>query len=57
MRYLQKTKDHMLTYKQSDCLEVTGYSDSNFAECLDTKKICCGIYFPPYTWSKFVKKH
>ena len=27
MRYLQGTKDYMLTHKRSDQLEVTGYSD------------------------------
>ena len=27
MRYLQSTKDYMLTHKRSDQLEVTGYSD------------------------------
>ena len=38
MRYLQGTKKHMLTYKHVDNLEVIGYSDSNFARCLDTKR-------------------
>lgn len=27
LRYLQGTKDHMLTYKQSGHLEVIGYTD------------------------------
>jgi hypothetical protein len=30
MRYLQGTKDYMLTFKRSDHLEVIGYSDSDF---------------------------
>ena len=34
MRYLQGTKDYMLIYKRSDQLEVTGYSDSDFAMSL-----------------------
>ena len=38
MRYLQGTKEHMLTYRKSDHLEVIGYSDSDFAGCLDTRK-------------------
>ena len=36
MRYLKRTKYYMLTYKRSDQLEITGYSDSNFAGCLDS---------------------
>ena len=35
MRYLQGTKDYMLMYRRSDDLEVIGYSDSNFAGCVD----------------------
>ncbi|KAK8320852.1 hypothetical protein V6Z12_A12G063400 [Gossypium hirsutum] len=38
MRYLQKTKDYMLTYKRSDHLEVVGYSDSDFVRCQDSRK-------------------
>ena len=38
MRYLQGTKDYMLTYRRSDHLEVIGYSDSDFASCLDSRK-------------------
>ncbi|XP_040940152.1 secreted RxLR effector protein 161-like [Gossypium hirsutum] len=38
MRYLQRTKDYMLTYKRSDLLEVIGYFDSNLAGCQDSKK-------------------
>ena len=34
MRYLKKTKYYMLTYKRSDQLEITRYSDSDFAGCL-----------------------
>ena len=36
LRYLQGTKEHMLTYRKSDNLEVIGYSD--FAGCVDTRK-------------------
>jgi len=32
-RYLQGTKDHMLTFKKSDQLQVIGYSDSDFVGC------------------------
>ncbi|PNX82538.1 putative retrotransposon Ty1-copia subclass protein, partial [Trifolium pratense] len=38
LRYLQGTKDYMLTYKKSDQLEVIGYSDSDLAGCLDDRK-------------------
>ena len=31
MRYLQRTKDYMLTYRKLDKLEIIGYSDSDFA--------------------------
>ena len=38
MRNLQGTKDYMLTFRRSDQLEVIGYSDSDFAECVDSRK-------------------
>jgi hypothetical protein len=39
LRYLQGTKGLMLTYKKSNApLEIVGYSNSDFAGCLDTKK-------------------
>ena len=45
MRYLQGTKNHMLTYKRSDHLKVIGYSDSDFAGCVDTRKSTFGYLF------------
>ena len=45
MRYLQGTKDHMLTYRRSDQLEVIGYSDSDFAGCPDSRKSTSGFIF------------
>ncbi|KAA0061426.1 F-box/FBD/LRR-repeat protein [Cucumis melo var. makuwa] len=45
LRYLQGTKDYMLTYKRSDHLEVIGYSDSDFAGCVDTRKSTFGYLF------------
>jgi hypothetical protein len=46
LRYLQGTKGLMLTYKKSDVpLEIVGYSDSDFAGCLDTKKSTSGYIF------------
>ncbi|KAA0031640.1 Retrovirus-related Pol polyprotein from transposon TNT 1-94 [Cucumis melo var. makuwa] len=45
LRYLQGTKDYMLTYKRSDHLEVIGYSDSDFLGCVDTRKSTFGYLF------------
>jgi hypothetical protein len=45
LRYIQDTKDLMLTYKKSDNLEVVGYSDADFAGCVDTKKSTSGYIF------------
>ncbi|KAG6635812.1 hypothetical protein CIPAW_11G068500 [Carya illinoinensis] len=38
LRYLQGTKDYQLTFKRTDNLEVTRYSDSDFAGCSDSRK-------------------
>jgi len=46
MRYLQGTKDHMFTYKRSDHLEMIRYSNSNFSECMDTRKSFLRYVFP-----------
>ncbi|WKA07017.1 hypothetical protein VitviT2T_024887 [Vitis vinifera] len=45
MRYLQRTKDYMLTYLRSSHLEVVEYSDSDFAGCLDSKRSTSGYIF------------
>ena len=45
MRYLQGTKDYLLTFKRSDNLEVIGYSDSDFAGCIDSQKSTFGYLF------------
>ena len=45
MRYLKRTKCYMLTYKRSDQLEITGYSDSDFAGCLDSLRSTSGYIF------------
>ena len=45
LRYLQGTKDHMLTYRRCDQLNVVGYSDSDFAGCMDTRKSTFGYLF------------
>ena len=45
MQYLQRTKDYMLTYHKSSHLEIMGYSDSNFAGCLDNRRSTLGYIF------------
>jgi hypothetical protein len=45
LRSVQGTKGFMLTYKRSDALEILGYSDSDFARCVDTKKSMSGYVF------------
>ncbi|XP_047261181.1 secreted RxLR effector protein 161-like [Capsicum annuum] len=45
LRYLQGTKDHMLTYRRSDHLDVVGYSDSDYAGCVDTRQSTFGYLF------------
>ncbi|XP_059294665.1 secreted RxLR effector protein 161-like [Lycium ferocissimum] len=45
LRYLQGTKDYVLMYKRSDDLEVIGYSDSDYAGYVDTRKSTLGYIF------------
>ncbi|XP_074301184.1 secreted RxLR effector protein 161-like [Silene latifolia] len=45
LRYLQSTKELMLTYKRSNNLEVIGYSDSDYAGCVDSRKSTFGYLF------------
>ena len=45
MRYLQETKDYMLMYKQTNNLDVIGYSDSDFVSCVNSRKLTSGYIF------------
>ncbi|RDX64612.1 hypothetical protein CR513_56816, partial [Mucuna pruriens] len=45
MRYLRRTKGHMLTYRKSEDLEIIGYSDSDFAGCQDSKRSTSGYIY------------
>ena len=45
LRYLQGTKNHMLTFKRTDHLEVVGYTYSDFAGCVDSRKSIFGYLF------------
>ena len=38
LRYLQVTKDLILTYRRTNTLKVVGFSDSNYAGCVNDKK-------------------
>ena len=45
IRYLQGTNDYMLTFKRSDNLKVIGYSNLDFARCVDSRKSIFGYLF------------
>ncbi|XP_058099717.1 secreted RxLR effector protein 161-like [Magnolia sinica] len=45
LRYLQRTKDFALTYRRSDHLELVGYTDADFAGCVDSKKSTSSYVF------------
>jgi len=45
LRYLQGTKNHMLTYKRSGHLKVIGYTYLDFAGCIDTRKSTFGYVY------------
>ena len=45
MRYLQGTKDYMLMYRQTDNLDLVGYSNADFAGCVDSRKSTSGYIF------------
>ena len=45
MRYLQGTKDYMLTFKRSNNLDIIDYSYSDFVGCFDNRKSTFGYLF------------
>ena len=45
MQYLQGTKDHMLTYRRTNTLDIVGFSDADYAGCMDDKKSTSGYIF------------
>jgi hypothetical protein len=45
MRYVQGTKHCMLTYRSSDCLEIKGYSDADYAGDRNGRKSTSGYIF------------
>jgi len=50
-RYLQKTKDYMLTYKRTNQIEIIGYSDSDFTGCQDSRRSTSGYII--YSWRSY----
>ena len=42
MRYVQETKDYMLMYRQTDNLDLVGYSDVDFVGYIDSRKSTYG---------------
>ena len=45
LRYLQSTKDLMLTYRRTNTLKVVGFSDSDYTSCVDDKKFASDYIF------------
>ncbi|XP_062075564.1 secreted RxLR effector protein 161-like [Humulus lupulus] len=45
MRYLQGTKDVMLTYQRADTLDIVGFSDADYAGCVDDKIFTLGYIY------------
>ena len=41
-RYLQGTKNLMLTYQQSNFFNIVGFSDADYAGCVDDKRSTYG---------------
>ncbi|XP_041009457.1 secreted RxLR effector protein 161-like [Juglans microcarpa x Juglans regia] len=45
LQYLQGTMEYQLTFRRTDSLEVTGYSDFDLAGCSDSRKSTTGCVF------------
>ena len=45
MRFLQRTKDYMLTYRKLDKLEIIGHSDFDFIRYRDSMKSTSGYIY------------
>ena len=54
LRYLQGSKDYMLTYKRINNLEIFAYSNSNYSCCKDTRRSTYDyvfmLYDGPISW-------
>ena len=45
LRYLEGTKDLILIHRRIDILEVVGFSDFDYASCVDDKKFTSSYIF------------
>ncbi|XP_031112221.1 secreted RxLR effector protein 161-like [Ipomoea triloba] len=45
LRYLKGTKDYKLVFRKMNTLDIVGYSDANFAGCIDSRKSTSGNIF------------
>lgn len=45
LRYLQGTKDFVLTYQQSNILNIVGYSNADYVGCPDDRKSTSSYIF------------
>lgn len=45
LRYVQRTKDCKLVYKENDTLELVGYADVDLGGCVDSLKSTFGYVF------------
>ena len=45
LRYIQKIKDYMLTYRKSDKLEIIGYTDSDYTGYQENMKSISGYIY------------
>lgn len=58
LRYLQRTKGHMLVFRQVENLKLIGFSDSNFARNYpDSNKSTCGYVFYVSWWGSFLENY
>ena len=45
LRYLQSSKNLMLTYRRTNTLKLFGFSDSDYASCVDDKMFTSDYIF------------
>lgn len=45
LRYIQRTKNHMLVFRKMNEFELVGYIDAYFEGCVDTSKSTSGFMF------------
>ena len=59
LRYLKGTKDYKLVFRKMNTLDIVGYSDSDIAGCVDSRKSTSGNIFimagGAISWRSFKK--